>query len=142
VNGALSAPQPIQLSDVAPGLAAYTSGGLIAQNSADGSLITTTSPAVPGEYVQAYLAGLGATTVNVPSGTASPSSPLAQPSDMPTLTINGSTYPIFFVGLTPTLVGLYQINFQVPSGLPAGNLTLSIMQNGVSSNQTTLPYQP
>ncbi len=142
VAGKLSTPQPIQLSDVAPGLAAYTSGGLIAQHQADGSLITATSPAVPGEYVQAYLAGLGATTVTVPSGAASPSSPLAMPSDMPALMINGSSYPIYFVGLTPTLVGLYQIDFQMPAGLPAGNLTVSIVQNGASSNQTTLPYQP
>ncbi len=97
---------------------------------------------MPGEYVQAYLAGLGATTVNVPSGTASPSSPLAFPSDMPSLMIDGSSYPIYFAGLTPTLVGLYQIDFQVPPGLPAGNLTVSMVQDGVPSNQTTLPYQP
>ena len=46
-------------------------GTLIAQHS-DGSLVTQASPAMAGEYLVAYLAGLGDTTVPVPSGTASP----------------------------------------------------------------------
>jgi uncharacterized protein (TIGR03437 family) len=28
---------------------------------------------------------------------------------------------VFFAGLTPGLAGLYQINFYVPSGTPAGD---------------------
>ncbi len=39
---------------------------------------------------------------------------------MPVLNINGAQYPLLFAGLTPGLVGLYQIDFQVPAGLPAG----------------------
>jgi uncharacterized protein (TIGR03437 family) len=39
-------------------------------------------------------------------------------------------------------VGLYQMNFQVPAGLPAGNLTITVSQNGQPSNQTVLPYHP
>ncbi len=140
-NGALTTPQPIQLTPAAPGLAANPDSTLIAQHS-DGSLVSQTSPAVAGEYLVAYLAGLGNTTVPVPSGTASPSSPLAQPIDAPTLTINGTQYPIFFAGLTPGLVGLYQLNFQVPPGLPAGDIPIVVSQNGQASNQTVLPYQP
>jgi uncharacterized protein (TIGR03437 family) len=90
----------------------------------------------------AYLAGLGDTTVPVMSGTASPSSPLALPSNTLVLTINGAQSPIFFAGLTPGLVGLYQMNFQVPTGLPAGNITIVVSQNGQPSNQAVLPYQP
>jgi uncharacterized protein (TIGR03437 family) len=37
---------------------------------------------------------------------------------------------------------LYQMNFQVPAGLAAGNITIVVSQNGQSSNQTVLPYQP
>jgi serine/threonine protein kinase len=40
-------------------------------------------------FLKVCAAGLGGTTVPVASGAASPSSPLAQPSAMPTLTING-----------------------------------------------------
>jgi uncharacterized protein (TIGR03437 family) len=141
-NGALTTPQPIQLSAATPGLAAGPDSTLIAQHSTDGSLVSQMSPARAGEYLVAYLAGLGDTTVPVASGAASPSSPLAQPSNTPVLTINGAQSPIYFAGLTPGLVGLYQINFQVPAGLPAGNITIVVSQNGQVSNQTVLPYQP
>jgi uncharacterized protein (TIGR03437 family) len=140
-NGALTNSQPIQLSAATPGLAAFANGTLIAQHS-DGSLVSQTSPAMGGEYLVAYLAGLGDTTVPVVSGAASPSSPLAMPVDAPVLTISGAQYPILFAGLTPGLVGLYQMNFQVPTGLPAGDITITVSQNGQSSNQTVLQYQP
>jgi uncharacterized protein (TIGR03437 family) len=140
-NGALTTPNPIQLSPATPGLAAFADGTLIAQHG-DGTLVSQTSPAKAGEYLVAYLAGMGDTNVAVASGTASPGSPLAVPKDTPTLTINGTQTPLLFAGLTPGLVGLYQMNFQVPPGLPAGNITLVVTQNGQASNQTTLPYQP
>ena len=142
-NGALTTPDSIQLSSATPGLAAFPNGTLIAQHNSDGSLVTQTSPAQAGEYLVAYLAGMGDTNVPVPSGAASPGSPnLAQPDDTAVLTINGTQYPLLFAGLTPGLVGLYQIDFQVPSGLPAGNITIVVSQDGQPSNQTVLPYQP
>jgi uncharacterized protein (TIGR03437 family) len=141
-NGALTTPDSIQLSPATPGLAAFADGTLIAQHNADGSLVSQTSPAQAGEYLVAYLAGMGDTNVPVPSGMASPSNPLAQPEDAAVLTINGTQYPLLFAGLTPGLVGLYQIDFQVPAALPAGNITIVVSQNGQSSNQTVLPYQP
>jgi uncharacterized protein (TIGR03437 family) len=55
------------------------------------------------------------------------SSPLALPTTPPTLTRGW---------------WLYQMNFQVPAGLPAGDITLVVTQNGQPSNQTVLPYQP
>jgi uncharacterized protein (TIGR03437 family) len=140
-NGALTTPQPLQLSLATPGLAALSDGTLIAQH-LDGSLASAASPAQAGEYLVAYLAGMGNTTVPVASGTASPASPLALPTNTPILTINGNAYPIYFAGLTPGLVGLYQMNFQVPPDLPAGDITIVVSQNGQSSNETVLPYQP
>ncbi len=140
-NGALTTPQPVQLTAATPGLAANPDSTLIAQHS-DGSLVSQMSPARGGEYLVAYLAGLGDTTVPVPSGTASPTSPLASPSNTLVLTINGTQSPVLFAGLTPGLVGLYQMNFQVPTGLPAGNITVVVSQNDQASNPTILPYQP
>ncbi len=140
-NGALTTPDVVQLSAATPGLAAFADSTLIAQHG-DGTLVSATAPAKPGEYLVAYLAGMGETTATPVSGTASPGSPLALPSLPPVLTLNGAVYPIAFAGLTPGLVGLYQMNFQVPAGLPAGNLTLVVNQNGALSNQTVLPYAP
>lgn len=137
-NGALSTPDPIQLARDLPGIAAFASGAIIAQHG-DGSLITETSPAAPGEYIVFYVAGMGTTNETVASGGPSPSSPLATPLDPPTLSINGTDVPIYFAGLTPTLVGLYQVNVQVPANEPNGDLQVVLTQSCGQSNMTVLP---
>ncbi len=138
-NGSFTPPVTIQLAPVTPGLAAYADGGLIAQHWADGSLITEASPAQPGENVITYLAGLGDTTVPVTTGGASPQSPLAWAGVPPSLTLNGVPVQVQFAGMTPGLVGLYQLNFQMPADQPDGPATLVVTQSGFASNSTTLP---
>jgi len=139
-NGALTTPQTIQLGAVTPGVAAYPSGYALAQHNADGSLITDASPAKPGEYVIIYLLGMGPTTVPVASGAVSPTSPLAYTSDTPTVTLNGETVSnVPFSGLTPTVVGLYQIDFQVPADAANGDLTLVVTQPGFMGTPVILP---
>jgi len=138
-NNSLSTPAPIQIAAVAPGIA-NIGGGVIAQHS-DYSLVTPASPAQPGEYIVLYLSGMGAVDNPVTTGAGSPSDPLAHPLTAATLMLNGVTIPTAFVGLTPSAVGLYQINFQVPANTPAGNLPLVVSQAGVATNQVILPVQ-
>jgi uncharacterized protein (TIGR03437 family) len=138
-NGALTTPTTIQLAPVTPGLLAYADGGLIAQHVADGTLISDSSPAKPGEYVVLYVAGMGATTVPVQTGTGAPSDPLASASVTPTVTLNGASTHVLYGGLTPGLVGLYQIDLQIPADAPDGTLSLVVTQNAFGSNTTTLP---
>ena len=139
-NGALSTPNPIQISTDAPGIAAFASGAIIAQHAATNAYVTEAAPAVPGEYIVFYLAGMGPTTVPVASGAASPGGDnLAYVSDTVTMTINGTVVHTSFAGLTPTLVGLYQVDFQVPADTPNGDLQLVITQPGGASNLTILP---
>jgi uncharacterized protein (TIGR03437 family) len=139
-NGALTTPDTVQMSQATPGLAAFPDGALIAQHQ-DGTLVSPTAPAKPGEYLVTYLAGMGGTDNAVVTGAASPSSPLARPSFAPSLTLDGKPLPILFAGLTPGLVGLYQMNFQLPDDTPAGTLRLTVSQSGTSSNVTELPVQ-
>jgi len=134
-NGALTTPQPIQLTPAVPAILQFTSGAVVAQHG-DGTLITDAAPAVPGENIVIYLTGLGATDIPVASGAASPLDPLARVVDTPVMTMNGNTIPVQFAGLTPGLVGLYQINFQVPETTPNGNYELLISQSGTVSNKT------
>jgi uncharacterized protein (TIGR03437 family) len=136
-NGTLSTPDVTQLADLAPGLAAFASGSIIAIHS-DGTLVSGTAPAKPGEYLVVFAAGLGATDNPVASGIASPGAPLATALATPAVTINSEAASVVFAGMTPTLVGLYQINFQVPTDAPNGDLTLAVSQNGVDANATTL----
>jgi adhesin/invasin len=138
VNGALSATEPIALVNAAPAIAAFPSGEAIAQH-ADYSLVSDTAPAQPGEYIILYLSGLGRTDLPVASGAASPANPLAHPVSPVVLTINGNPAVIAFAGLTPLAVGLYQINFQLPDGVPGGMATIVVSQPGAVSNSVTLP---
>ena len=130
---------------------------------ADGTLVTTNSPAKPGETVVIYAYGLGQTTPAVKSGEATPIPapvllggflyartvavqfdfrPNAAPSN-PYLTIQGviSSTPITgpvaptptFVGLTPGQVGLYQINVQLPSAFPAALVPCTTLAVGTGN---------
>ena len=137
-NGALTAPDTVNLTADVPGMAAFADGTIIAQHS-DGSLVTATAPALPSEYLVIYSSGLGKTDNVVATGAGSPSSPLAKPVDTVSLTIDGASANVLFAGLTPGLVGLYQINFQVPASAKTGNLALIVTQNGVVGNPTFLP---
>jgi uncharacterized protein (TIGR03437 family) len=136
-NGALTTPQPIQLTQAVPAILQFTSGAVVAQHQ-DGTLVSSTAPAAPGEYISFYMSGLGDTNPPVASGTASPSNPPATVVDTPVLTLNDTTIPVSFAGLAPGFVGLYQINFQVPSPLADGNYDIVITQDGAVSNQTVL----
>jgi uncharacterized protein (TIGR03437 family) len=139
-NGALTTPQPIQLNAGTPAILQFTSGLIVAQHQ-DGTLVSDTAPAQPGEFIVLYMSGLGATDIPVPSGQPSPTSPLANVLDVPSLTLNGTSVPLSFAGLTPGLVGLYQINIQVPAGLPDGNYKITVSQSGVPSNETSIPVK-
>lgn len=120
---------------------------------ADGSLISVSSPARPGEEVVIYALGLGATKPTVPTGQATPSpAPVAQtvgevwvdfqanagPSKgvplMFTVCYTSIICPFtpVFAGLTPGSVGLYQVNFIIPSA----PLPTFACGNGINSNLT------
>jgi len=134
-------PLTVQLTADAPGLAQQAAGTIIAQHQ-DGSLVSEDAPVSPGEYVVAYLAGLGPANQTVLSGTAAPSDNLANVLDTPVLTLNGSAVPnVAYAGLTPTLVGLYQINFRVPESAPGGDLLLVVIQSSGVSSSAVLPVR-
>jgi uncharacterized protein (TIGR03437 family) len=143
VNGALTLPDTIDVNPVAPGVASFPDGSLIAQH-ADFSLVDQQHPAHPGEILMMYLVGMGATQPSVSSGNPSPSTvPFAQPIAPPGVSVANQTAQISFAGMTPFSVGLYQINFQVPSGVKTGvPLNVLVTQGGVTANVTTLTLAP
>jgi adhesin/invasin len=137
-GGDVSIPQTIQLGAVNPGIAVYGTGRAIAQH-ADYSLVTPASPARPEEWIVLYLVGMGATNPAVATNQASPLSPLAAATVQPAVTIDGVTAPLYWAGLTPFSIGLYQINCQVPKGARTGDLPLVIVQGDVAANAATIP---
>ncbi len=138
-NGALTLPDTIDLTPTVPGVLTYSDGIHAHAQHLDGSDVSTTSPAKPGEYVVIYLLGMGATNPSVPSNAPAPSSePLARVTTQPAVTLDGVTTNVLYAGLTPFFVGLYQIDFQVPQNARSGDLNLVVMQGTVSANATQL----
>ena len=138
-NGALTTPNTFISVPGAPGIAAFANGGIIAQHlDAASTLVSASAPAMPGEIIVFYLAGLGSATNQPATGNAAPIPPTG-PLNPVTVTVNGAAAPALFVGLTPYTVGLYQIDFTVPMGTPDGNQVLTVSQAGAVSNVTILP---
>jgi uncharacterized protein (TIGR03437 family) len=120
------------------------------QHASDYSLVTTENPAVAGETIIGYATGLPTASPTVPDGQPAPTTPLSYPVPNPVffggdsfdilgVSVNSSTwltfgkppdYPYYgavqFMGLMPGGVGLFQINFPVPAGLPSGNATIAV----------------
>jgi uncharacterized protein (TIGR03437 family) len=116
----------------------------------DGTLTgIPTHPVKAGDVVVIYTIGLGPTTPVVPSGTASPGSPLAVIDVNATQACFGVPTPFSpipcvtpqFVGLSPGFVGLYQVNLAIPDGLSSGNVPFSFSVNGTGSDVVQLAVQ-
>lgn len=141
-SGTTSSPPATQaLALAAPGvftvtLNGRTQGAILNQDSA---LNTPANPAKPGDIVQIFATGPGPLTGGPKSGEAAPSSPPATTQTLPVVTIGGKPAQVSFSGLTPGLVGLWQINATVPTDVPISDVvTVQVQQGGATSNTTTL----
>ena len=122
VNGQTSPPQAIAIASMAPGVFQYGDRQAVATDALSAKLITTANPAHPGTtYLTIYCTGLGLATNQPASGVAAAGSPLSWALLTPTVTIGGVPTNPLFAGLTPGLIGVYQINVQVPAGTPVGD---------------------
>jgi uncharacterized protein (TIGR03437 family) len=114
---------------------------------ADGSLVTSASPAAGGEVLVAYAVGLGLTNPTVPTGraatVATPTTEIFvldfnyRPNALATRPPQFAYFPgsliiPMYTGLVPGYVGLYQVNFVLPP-TPAGTVACG---TGVQTNLT------
>ena len=139
LNGALSVPVMADIAAIQLGVAANADGTAIAQHGADSSYVSSSHPAKQGEVLVIYLSGMGPTKPAVKSGQPAPGvEPLARVTVLPVVTLEGQSCNVEFAGLTPGLVGLYQVNFKVPTNSKTGDLTLQVTQNGIAANTTRI----
>ena len=111
-------------------------------HAADFQLVSDSAPAQAGEFLSVFCTGLGAVEPGVPSGHVAPSTePLARTLSTPQVNIDGIPATVSFSGAAPTFVGLYQVNVQVPAGVPSGTQDLQIIIDGVPSNTVTIAVQ-
>ena len=105
-------------------------------------LVGTSNPAKRNDVVQIFVNGLGPVDNQPASGDPSPSQPLARTRVVPEVSIGGQSAEVLFSGLTPGIVGLYQVNARIPAGAASGLQPLVITVNGIVSKSVTIPVGP
>jgi uncharacterized protein (TIGR03437 family) len=114
------------------------SGAAILQH-ADYRLVSEEAPAVAGEVLVMYLIGLGQTQPAAQTGLQAGDGAAMGPlnvSPPATVSIGGINAVTLWAGLTPGLVGLYQINLRVPAGLSGGDLSVLVSSTGTLSQSS------
>ena len=133
-----SATQPVQVADVSPGIFTVNQQGTGAGailHADNFQAVSTSAPARPGEFLLIFCTGLGPVDPPVPSGDIAPAEPLARTITTPLVNVGGLPATVSFSGLAPGFVGLYQVNLQVPQGIPSGAQEIEIIINGVPSRE-------
>ena len=117
----------------APGIFTLPDGTAAIQHAADYSLVTPSNPAHPGEVIVVYATGLGTVSPPVATGVA-PTGPAQVSSTCGGIFLAGSSAPYstgatLYAGVTPGIVGLYQLNIQLSPDLQPGTLQVWVNEN-------------
>jgi uncharacterized protein (TIGR03437 family) len=123
--------QSFQVSTVAPGIFTDSTGALV-----------PTAAAALGQEILFYITGGGAVSPAISDGAAPAASTaladLPRPTQATTVTIGGAQATIDFIGIPSGLVGVTQINVQVPNGIPFGAQPVVVTVGGVASAAATI----
>jgi uncharacterized protein (TIGR03437 family) len=118
----------VPLANYSPGIFAITDG---ASNAVIWTPSNPTSnPAKRGGSIVIYANGLGPLSTPQSSGDPASSTQLVSTTATPAVTIGSSPAGFIFSGLTPGIVGLYQVNVSVPPDAPTGTQPLKLSIGG------------
>jgi len=119
-------------------LGAATPGIFVDQS---GAPVPTTSIA-RGKIGTLFITGAGSVTPPVSTGaapsSATPLASLPRPTQDVTVTVGNASAPTQFVGIPYGLVGVLQINYQVPAGIGIGTQPVVVTVGGVASALASL----
>ncbi|MBV8903195.1 MAG: hypothetical protein JOZ22_06115, partial [Acidobacteriia bacterium] len=93
-------------------------------------VITTSNPAIRGNYIQLYANGLGPVTTTPADGFAPAGN--TNTTQSCTVTIGGQPATVAFCGM-PQGLAVYQVNAQVPTNITAGSQSITITIGGKTS---------
>ena len=135
----------IQLTSASPGLFVIGGGqtGQAAALNEDSTVNSATNPVLRGHVIQLFGTGQGSVPGAPPDGQPG-TGPLPTPSN-PQILLGSAFVPeanIQYSGLAPALVGVWQINFQVPANAQTGtSVPISLLMNSIPSNNPSSPNQ-
>ncbi|MEP6715005.1 MAG: S8 family serine peptidase [Terriglobia bacterium] len=132
----------LPLATYSPGIFPIQIGGVnyAAARDQDFKVISPSNPAKQGASIQIYCNGLGPVGNQPATGEPASSTQLSRTLATPTVTIGGFDAPVSFSGLTPTAIGLYQLNVTVPNTGP-GTKRVVVTIGGIAGNALNLVVQ-
>jgi uncharacterized protein (TIGR03437 family) len=136
----------VPLATASPGL--FTSGGTgtgqaVSLNAVDNSVNSPTNAVARGQYLTLYATGQGPVQ-NAPADGEPATGPVPTALN-PQIVLGGVYVPsssIQYSGLAPYLVGVWQINVQIPATAQTGNyVPIQVLMNSISSANPANPAQ-
>jgi uncharacterized protein (TIGR03437 family) len=139
-NGSSATFTGVAVFAVQPGIFEFDSGGLriAAALHADFSVVTPSNPARKGEVILLFLTGLGALARPVGTNVAGPIPPV-ETVTRPIVGIADAGAEVLGSFYAPGLYTAYQINFRIPDNAPSGLAKLSVVADGVASQDSRIP---
>jgi uncharacterized protein (TIGR03437 family) len=120
-----------------PGISVYGNNRAVVVN-ANGSVNSASAQASVGDEVVVYFTGGGPVTASGTLTTGSPApSGLSPVSGTNSITVDGVSAVVDYIGLTPGSIGLYQANFVVPQ-VAKGTYPVVITIAGQASNNPVM----
>jgi uncharacterized protein (TIGR03437 family) len=107
----------------------------------DGTINGTGYPATPGSVVTAYFTGQGTLDLPIPTGNATPQSPLIGATNRISATVGGREAEVTFAAMAPGLVAVFQVNLRIPT-LPPGDHPLAVGVGQAISNTPLITIGP
>ncbi|MBV6430317.1 MAG: hypothetical protein IANPNBLG_00426 [Bryobacteraceae bacterium] len=141
-NGQKSNTVTVFTTLTSPGVFTKPPGGIgyaAALHTTDFSEVTPLNPAKPGETLAVFLTGLGSVSPAVADGTPGPANPTSSAVASLAAYLDGKTVNVSFAGLAPTLVGLYQMNLQIPATVRSGDRYLDIAGPDSYNSEAVIP---
>jgi uncharacterized protein (TIGR03437 family) len=141
-GNSISVPQAVTIAAAAPGVFTYSDGkqAIVIDVDAAGNqtIVDPGHPARGGHALVIYCTGLGEVDPPVAAGDPASATQLSHTVNPVAVTLGGVSVPVQFAGLTPTLVGLYQVNIAVPMGVAGDQVPLILSAAGQSSPVVTV----
>lgn len=136
VAGSQPAQITAQVVPANPGLLLFQ-GRALAVNP-DASVNGPDAPAIPGNFLILYLAGIGVPDHPIATGAPAPSQePFPRVAYPSSISVGGQDVNVLYLGLAPGYIGLAQANIFVPD-VPSGNYPVVVTVNGVASNSANI----